>query len=63
MGHDTVLQVMRKENAIVNINVNRGTPMDLVYELFDRYMEQKDKLFLFYMVVAVILMRKKVSAN
>jgi len=37
--------------------------MDLVYELFDKYMAQKDKLFLFYMVVALILMNEKVKLD
>jgi len=43
----------------------KGTSMDLVYELFDKYMAQKDKLFLFYMVVALILMNEKeiIDAN
>lgn len=34
--------------------------MDLVYEIFDRYMNEKDKLFLFYMVVALTIMKEKV---
>jgi len=34
--------------------------MDLVYEIFDKYMAEKDKLFLFYMVVAMIMMNEKV---
>jgi len=34
--------------------------MDLVYEMFDKYMGEKDKLFLFYMVVALIMMNEQV---
>jgi len=37
----------------------KGTTMDLVYEIFDKYMAEKDKLFLFYMVVAMIMMNEK----
>jgi hypothetical protein len=33
--------------------------MDLVYDIFDRYMAEKDKLFLFYMVVAMIKYNEK----
>jgi len=34
--------------------------MDLVYDIFDHYMAQKDKLFLFYIVIALLLTKEKV---
>jgi len=37
----------------------KGTPLDLVYEIFDSYMRENDKLFLLYMVVALIILRKE----
>lgn len=35
--------------------------MKLVYDIFDHYMAQNDKLFLFYMVTGVIIQNKDVS--
>jgi hypothetical protein len=35
--------------------------MDLVYEIFDKYMAEKDKLFLFYLVVALVIMNEDVN--
>jgi len=33
----------------------KGTSLKLVYEIFDHYMAQNDKLFLFYMVTGLIV--------
>jgi hypothetical protein len=54
LGHDTILKV----NELRRANLNRGTEISLVYEIFDKYMGEKDKLFLFYMVVAVVKMNE-----
>jgi hypothetical protein len=40
--------------------LNRGTDMELLYDIFDRYMSRKDKLYLFYMVVAMIKFNEQV---
>jgi hypothetical protein len=37
--------------------------MSLVYEIFDKYMAEKDRLFLFYMVVALISLNEDVRGN
>ena len=39
---------------------NRGTNLKLVYEIFDHYMAQNDKLFLFYMVTGLIVKNAEV---
>jgi len=36
--------------------------MELVYEILTRYMEERDKLFLVYIVVALVLQKENVSS-
>jgi len=36
----------------------KGTKMNLIYEIFTRYMEERDKLFIIYLVVALILQKE-----
>lgn len=35
--------------------------MELVYDIFDLYMAEKDKYFMFYIVIALILTKEQVA--
>ncbi len=37
--------------------------MELVYEILSKYMEERDKLFLVYIVVALVLQKEKVNSD